>query len=60
MGGPNPACGVGLPLEHGCGVPGGLGGVLAAPARDREKLGLLFIGFEGSGCLYSELPKSTW
>ena len=54
-GGPNSACDVGLPLELTSGLgrdrgeSGGLGGVLVAPARHREKLGRLFMGIVGSG-----------
>ena len=57
--GPNSACDVVLPLEltsglgHDRGEPGGLGGVLVAPARLREKLGQLFVGIVGSGCARS-------
>ena len=31
----------------------GLGGVLVAPTRHREKLGCLFMGFVGSSCACS-------
>ena len=57
--GPNSACDVGLPLELTSGLgrdrgeSGGLGGVLVALARHREKLGLTSIGFVGSGCARS-------
>jgi hypothetical protein len=53
--GPNSACDVGLPLELTSGLgrdrgeSGGLGGVLVAPSRHREKLGRLSIGIVGSG-----------
>ena len=62
-GGPNSACDVGLPLEltsgleRDWGVSSGLGGVLTASARHREKLGLLSIGFAGSGCARVEMVQ---
>ena len=61
--GPNSACDVGLPLELTSGLgrdrgeSGGLGGVLVAPARHREKLGRLFIGIVGSGCTRSRIMR---
>ena len=61
--GPNSACDVGLPLELTSGLgrdrgeSGGLGGVLVAPARRREKLGRLFIGIVGSGCTRSRIMR---
>ena len=61
--GPNSACDVGLPLELTSGLgrdrgeSGGLGGVLEAPARHREKLGRLFIGIVGSGCARSGVAR---
>ena len=61
--GPNSACDVGLPLELTSGLgrdrgeSGGLGGVLEAPARHREKLERLFIGIVGSGCARSGVAR---
>ena len=63
VGGPNSACDVGLPLELTSGLgrdrgeSGGLGGVLEAPARHREKLGRLSIGIVGSGCARSGVAR---
>ena len=57
----NSACDAGLPLEltsglgRDRGVSGGLRGVLVAPARHREKLGRLSMGFVGSGCVCGEI-----
>ena len=39
------------------GESGGLGGVLEAPARRREKLGRLSIGIVGSGCARSGVAR---
>ena len=60
---PNSACDVGLPLELTSGLgrdrgeSGGLGGVLEAPTRHREKLERLSIGIVGSGRARSRVAR---